>query len=270
MNAWHFPRRVINATMIAFAVLLSPVAWSGDFSVSPIRVFLDKDRKTEVVTVTNSGTVPLQFEIRPKEWTQNEAGEDIYTDTRDVLTFPRLMTLKGGEARDVRIGMKIPPGTTEKTYRVFIAELPPQNSTDDTNAGGTNVAFLISFAAPVFYSPIKRGPTLEITRFDLADNRIDATLKNTGNVHLFVEEMSVVGLNATGGEIYRELIPERYLLAGTTKSYTLDLSSAQCEVLASIAYNVRTNELSADAKKDVGKSSCGSRMPESPATDSAR
>jgi fimbrial chaperone protein len=214
--------------------------------------------------------VPLQFEIRPREWSQNEAGEDVYIDTREVLAFPRLMTLKGGEARDVRIGMKTPPGPVEKTYRVFIAELPPHTEPDGASASGTNVAFLISFAAPVFYSPIKRDPTLEITRFDLADNRIDATLKNAGNVHLFVEEMTVVGLDATGDEIYRELIPERYLLAGTTKSYTLDLSPAQCEVLASLAYNVRTNELSADAKKDVGKNSCSSRMPESPATDSAR
>jgi len=270
MNAWRYPRRIVRTLICGLSILLPTAAWPGDFSVSPIRIFLDKDRKADVVTVTNSGTVPLQFEIRPREWTQNATGEDVYVDTRDVLVFPRLMTLEGGESRDVRVGMKIPPGTTEKTYRVFIAELPPQSADDDANAGGTNVAFLISFAAPIFYSPIKRDPTLEIARFDLADNRIDATLANGGNVHLFVEEMSVVGLNATGGEVYRETIPERYLLAGTTRSYTLDLSPAQCEALASIAYNVRTNELSANAKKDVGKNFCSSRMPESPATDSTR
>ena len=268
MNVWPEMRRIKRILLCCLAIIVAPPAFSGDFSVSPIRIFLDKDRKSDVVTVTNSGTVPLQFEIRPKQWSQNASGEDVYTDTREVLAFPRLMTLKGGEARDVRIGMKIPPGATEKTYRVFISELPRQTSPDGTSPGGANVAFLINFAAPVFFAPLENEPALEISRFDLTNNRIGASLKNGGNVHLFVEEMTVVGFDASGSELYREQIPERYLLAGTTRSYTLDLSPAQCQALASLAYNVRTHKLSANAKKDLDQTACGNKTSGSPATDS--
>jgi fimbrial chaperone protein len=267
MNACHFSQRVIGALLGCLTVFLSPSAFPGDFSVSPIRIFLDKDRKSDVVTIKNSGTVPLQFEIRPREWTQNASGEDVYVDTREVLAFPRLMTLKGGEERDVRIGMKIPPGATEKTYRVYITELPPQSRPEDAT-GGANVAFLINFGAPVFYAPINPEPALQIARFNLTASRVDASLTNSGNVHLFVEEMTVVGLDASGGELYRETIPERYLLPGTTRSYTLDIPLAQCQALAAVAYNVRTNKLSANAKKDVGKNSCSSGKSDKPASDS--
>ncbi|HUU72528.1 MAG TPA: fimbria/pilus periplasmic chaperone [Burkholderiales bacterium] len=269
MKAWRFARPVIAALLGCLTTGLPVNALSGDFSVTPIRVYLDKDRKADVVTVKNSGIVPLQFEIRPRAWTQNASGEDVYVDTREVLAFPRLMTLKGGEERDIRIGMKIPPGAIEKTYRVYIAELPPTSRPDDSASDGTNVAFLINFAAPVFFAPIKPEPSLEIGRFDLADNRVDTTLKNSGNVHLFVEEMTVVGLDASDNEVYRETIPERYLLAGTTRAYKLDIPPGQCQALTTIIYNVRTNKLSANAKKDVGKNSCSSKKSDTPAADSA-
>ena len=113
------------------------VSLAGDFSVAPIRMFLSKDRKSDVVTVRNNGTTPLQFEIRPKKWTQDEDGKDVYSDTEELLIFPGLMTLKGGEDRDIRIGMKIPPGASENTYRVFINELPPLQTRD---ASGTSTA----------------------------------------------------------------------------------------------------------------------------------
>lgn len=260
----------------ALAVLLSclmaglPVsALSGDFSVSPIRIFLDKGRKADVVTVRNNSTVPLQFEIRPKAWTQDISGEDVYSDTQEVLVFPRLMTLKGGEVRDIRIGMKIPPGATEKTYRVYITELPQANTSDDAGRGAANVGFLINFGAPVFFAPIDPAPALDIARFDLADGRVSATVANNGNVHLFVEEMTIAGFDANGTEVYRASVPERYLLAGTTKSYLQDMTRDECQALAVVTYSVRTDKLSANAKKDVDRNSCDRTESKNTAADSA-
>ncbi len=176
MTVMRLPQHALAVLLGCLMTGLSVSALPGDFSVSPIRIFLDKDRKAEVVTVRNNGTVPLQFEIRPKGWTQDVSGEDIYSDTEEVLVFPRLMTLKGGEARDIRIGMKIPPGATEKTYRVYITELPQTNKSDDANRGAANVGFLINFGAPVFFAPIDPAPALGIARLDLADGRVNATV----------------------------------------------------------------------------------------------
>lgn len=262
-------RYAVTAVLGCLAAGLSAAALAGDFSVTPIRIFLDKGRKADVVTVKNDGTEPLRFEIRPKIWSQGPSGEDVYTDTADLLVFPRLMALKAGEDRDIRIGMKIPPGATEKTYRVFITELPPakREASDQRSA---NVGFLINFGVPVFFAPLKPAPALEVAGFELTDGRIDARLANTGNVHLFVEEMTVTGFDSSGAEVYRKAISDRYLLAGTSKAYAQDIPAAECAALAVIAYNVRTDQVSANAKKDVGKNSCGSGKPGTPAPGSAR
>jgi len=252
-------RLLQHTRALALGCLLAGVAacaLAGDFSVSPIRIFLDKDRKADVVTVRNNGAVPLQFEIRPKAWTQNAAGEDVYSDTKDLLVFPRLMALKAGEERDIRVGMRIPPGKTEKTYRVYITELPRMNQAEEAGGGSANVGFLINFGAPVFFSPLEPKPALDITRFDFADGRVSATVANTGNVHVLVEEMAVIGFDASGTEVYRTTIPERYLLAGHGKSYTQDIGVDECQALAIITYSVRTDKLSANAKKDVDRNSC--------------
>jgi len=263
-------RHAIAALLGCLVAGQSAATLAGDFSVTPIRIFLDKDRKADVVTVRNNGTVPLQFQIRPKAWTQDASGEDVYSETADLLAFPRLMTLKGGEERDIRIGMKIPPGATEKTYRVYITELPPTNRADETGGSAANVGLLINFGAPVFFAPFNPAPALEVARFDLTDGRINAALVNSGNIRLFVEEMTVIGFDASGAEVYRESIPERYLLAGTTKSYTRDIPERECQALAVVSYSVRTDKLSANAKKDVDKNSCGSTKSDTPAANNAR
>lgn len=263
-NVWS---RHARAALLGCFIAGLPIACAaGEFSVHPIRIFLDKDRKSDVVTVKNTGAVPLKFEIRPKEWTQNSSGEDVYTDTPELLVFPRLMVLKAGEDRDIRIGMKIPPSTTEKTYRVYITELPPTNPSD--NAGqGANVGFLVNFALPVFFAPRTPAPALEVASFDLTNGHIKLTLANRGNVHHLVQEMSIIGFDASGAEVYREPINDRYFLAGTTKSYAQDITAQNCGALAVISFNVRTDKTSANAKRGLDKNSCGSDITQTPALD---
>jgi fimbrial chaperone protein len=256
--------------LCCLAANLPSGANAGDFSVAPIRLYLDKDRKTDVVTVRNNGTEPLQFEIRPRQWTQGPAGADVYVDTGDLLVFPRLMTLNGGEDRDIRIGTKIPPGAREKTYRVYINELPPKARPESTDRTEANIGFLINFALPVFLAPLKPAPGLDIVSFDLRDGQFNARVANTGNVHQYVEEMAFLGYDASGKEIYRRPVSDRYFLAGTAKPYTESIKPGDCEALAVVAFSVSTDKLSANAKKDVDKNSCGSGSPTTPARNSAR
>lgn len=253
---------------IAIVTLLSWLAaalpascLAGDFSVAPIRMFLSADRIAGTVTIKNNGTAPLHFEILPREWTQDADGNDVYLDTDDILIFPRLMTLKGGEDRDLRIGMKMTPRESEKTYRVFINELPPTAATDASGQRGANVGFLINFALPVFFAPRTPVAAIEATTLSLENGQVSVRLANTGNVFQFVQEMFIVGFDASGAEIYREPVADRYLLAGSVKSYVVNLSPDVCQALTTVAFSVRTDKSSSNAKKEVDKTACTSANP---------
>ena len=259
---------VITVLLGCLIASMATVTLAGDFSVAPIRMFLGKDRKSDVVTVRNNGTSPLQFEIRPKRWTQDAEGNDIYSDTEELLIFPKLMTLNGGEDRDIRIGMKIPPGKSENTYRVFITELPPPAPSGTSNAA--NVGFLINFGLPVFFAPIKPEPQLQIEHLSLAQGQVSAQLVNSGNVFVFVQEMSIVGRDASGAEIFRQPITDRYLLAGTAKTYTTVIPADQCKAMATVEFSVRTDKTSANANKNANERACASENPEASPGDNSR
>ena len=269
--------KTIVSVPIAIAALLGWLAaalpagcLAGDFSVAPIRMFLGADRMAGTVTIKNSGTASLHFEVLPRQWSQDADGNDVYLDTEDILIFPRLMTLKGGEDRDLRIGMKMPPGEIEKTYRVFINELPPTGGTGAQGQGGANVGFLINFALPVFFAPRQPVAAIEVTRLSAENGQVGVRLANTGNVFQFVQEMIIVGLDASGAEIYREPVTDRYLLAGSVKSYAVNLSPDLCKALTAVAFSVRTDKSSANAKKDVVKNACASANPEISPSDPPR
>jgi fimbrial chaperone protein len=201
----------------------------------------------------------LQFEIRPKKWTQDEDGKDVYSDTEELLIFPGLMTLKGGEDRDIRIGMKIPPGASESTYRVFINELPPLQT---ENATAANVGFLINFGLPVFFAPIEPKAQLLIEDLSLVDGQVSARLLNSGNVFQFIQDMAIIGLDASGAEIFHRPISDRYLLTGTAKTYTTVIPADQCKAVAVIEYSVRTDKTSANENKNADEHACASKNPE--------
>jgi len=258
------------AALLGWLAASTPAtAIAGDFSVAPIRMFLGANRKADVVTIKNNGTNPLRFEIQPKEWTQDADGKDVYAETGDLLVFPRLMTLRGGEDRDIRVGMKIPRGNIERTYRVFINELPPPVQPGASN-GAANVGFLINFGLPVFFAPIKPVSQLKVEDVSLAGDQVNVRLANTGNIFQFVEEMTIVGLDASGAELFREPIVDRYLLAGSVKSYTASVPAEKCKTLAVVSFSVRTDKASTNAKKDVNKNFCGSANPEHSSDDAPR
>jgi len=263
-------RRAMTVLLGCLAASLATVSLAGDFSVAPIRMFLGKDRKSDVVTVKNNGTTPLQFEIRPKKWDQDADGKDVYSDTSELLVFPKLLTLQAGEDRDIRIGMKIPPGAVESTYRVFINELPPPLQSDNSNSGAANVGFLINFGLPVFFAPIKPAQQLQISSLSVANGKVSMRLTNSGNVFQFIQEMSVIGHDTSGAELFSEPITDRYLLAGTTKTYTTIIPADRCKALAVVELSVRTDKTSANANKNADEHSCASEQTETSPAETPR
>ncbi|NIO38913.1 MAG: fimbria/pilus periplasmic chaperone [Burkholderiales bacterium] len=261
---------VIVAVLACVDISIPRAALAGDFSVAPIRLFLDKDSRSGVVTVKNNGTEPLQFELRPKQWGTGPDGRELYSETIDLLVFPRLMTLRGGEERDIRIGMKVPAGQAEKTYRVFINELPPTRDPESSSGGSANVAFLINFGLPVFFAPVAPAPALRVEHLSLKDGQVGVWLENPGNVHQFVQEMAVIGFDSASNEVFRAPINDRYLLAGTVRSYTATVPLEGCKALAVVAFEVRTDKMSANADKSVDRDFCNSGNPESSSAEYSR
>jgi len=241
------------STVLAFAAALCQSSMASEFSVAPVRMELGSSARTGVFTVRNEGKDRLSFQVSAMQWTQDAEGRDQYTDTADLIYFPRILSIEAGQEALVRVGVKQPLVQTEKTYRVFIEELPGASSAPTP---GTQVRVLVRFAPPIFIKPPKVEDRLAVEQLQVTGGTIRFAVHNGGNQHQLVETIRLQGQGARGDSVYSMTLADRYLLAGTTRNYTASVPREQCLAMARLVTEVKTDKSLAQRQVDVTAAMC--------------
>ncbi len=188
----------VGAAGLTFLVLAqATAAWASTFTVNPVQLVLTGRARSALLTLTNTSPEPLRFQLSVVAWDQSPQGELVLTPTRDIAFFPRLLSLGPGEERKVRVGALVPPGTTEKTYRIFVEELPPREPPG--GEPGARVRVLTRMGIPIFLRPANPVVEGRIEAAEVRNGRLSFRLVNRGTVHFLVQEVRLTGLGA-GGE----------------------------------------------------------------------
>lgn len=233
------------------SLFLAPLSLAGDWKVSPIRIDLDKNAKSGAVRIVNEGDERLTVQMKAMEWTQDAEGKDIYTDTEDIIFFPKLMTIEKQEERILRAGIKIPAVAKEKTFRLFVEEIPEPKGSE-----GVNVAIAIRFGVPIFVKPLKVEAKGEIEKVEFSKGVAAAAIKNTGNIHFMINAVNFRGKNDKGEEIFAKDINGWYLLSGSSRIYSEKIPKEICKDLSKIEVQVATDKLNLSGKTDVDTAMC--------------
>jgi fimbrial chaperone protein len=239
--------------LVGVWLLTSFTALAGQFSVSPITMELGPKMKSGVFTVTNSGKDKINFQISVSEWMQDAAGKDVYAETRDIVFFPKIMTVDGGEQRVIRVGFKIPPVLKEKTYRIFIEEIPPPKKRE---AVGARVTFAIRFAPPIFIMPPRIKTDGVIENISVTKDKISAVVRNTGNVHLRMNSILIKGRSADGAEVFSKEIDGGYVLNNVARRIEVPFPQGKCKGLSFIEIEAKAENINLNGKLDVQKGVC--------------
>ncbi len=216
-------RRLACGIILAFLSLMPFRAFPSNFSITPTSVDLNAGVKSSALTVINSGEEKLNCQIDIKEWSQDGEGKDVYTDTKDVIFFPKIMTVEPNEQRAIRIGFKGPQSVKEKTYRLFVEEIPSQKKSPEAKeAGKISAGLTIAFryAVPIFMKPVKPQESAIMEGVDMANGVAGAVLKNTGNVHIKILSITFRGKASDGKEILSQDVAGWYVLQGLSRRYT--------------------------------------------------
>lgn len=245
-------RRLLILLLGALAPL---VAAAGEYSVSPMRINLDREATSSVVTLNNSGSDRMSFQITAMEWTQDADGRDRYAPTSDVVFFPKILTLQPGDSRVVRVGIQAIPARTERTFRLFIEPIPAP--VQEPLPPGAHISVNLRFALPIFVKPPAPSSAGEIDEAALRKGVLTLTLHNTGNEHLRTDDgVAVTGRDAQGNEVFTERLESRYVLAGAAKPLTLAIPKNACVRLATVEIIARAEQFTLSRKLDMDRTSC--------------
>lgn len=230
--------------IILISLLLSfqTNAFAGSFRVLPIKVFLDENNKMETLRIRNESPDKVTIQVKAVEWGQDENGADTYQPANDIVYFPRIFTIEGNEERMLKVGYQKKMSEGEKTFRIFLEELP------ETKIGAeTTLRMVLKMSIPVFINsekgPEGKGKTDNgvIDKVELSGKTFSARIKNTGNTFFFIKTLRLSGKNLLGETVS---FPEKhgwYLLKGAARTYTFEVPGDTCLKLKELNIEVETD-----------------------------
>lgn len=229
------PRAVLAAALCAAALALPALARAGQLEVSPVLVELDGARRSAILDIKNTAPETARYQVRAYAWAQDDKGAMQLSDSKDVVVFPPLVELGPGERRKLRIGVSAAPAASEKSYRVFVEELPPPESPE---APG-QIRVLTRIGVPIFFAPEKTTRAGEVAFVSAGGGRAELRIRNTGTVRNRPSAIAVAGLAEDGSRTFEVPLHPWYVLAGDDRWYEVQLPADACprtrELRATIA-----------------------------------
>lgn len=239
--------------MLSLGLVVIEKADASTFRVTPIKVSFSSKVSSQVLTVSNDSTETLRFQLHTYIWKQNPKGEMQLDTTEDIVAFPGLFSLKPGQKRLVRVGTLIPVSSIEKTYRIFIEELPPEaKANQQTNA----IRVLTKVGIPIFIQPSSQVVEGGVENIVFSKNQINFQVKNRGNVHFIAQKIRVKALGEADKSIFDRQQNGWYILAGSSQTYDMKISQQECSKTRTLVIEVKTDNKVFTEKREMPKDAC--------------
>ncbi|ACF50976.1 molecular chaperone [Stenotrophomonas maltophilia] len=218
---------------LALMVLALPPAFcmAASLQVSPTQFELRANQNAEALWISNSGTEPVQVQVRIYRWQQAD-GRDQLEASDALLPSPPMQSLAAGQrqlVRLVRVDASAP--AVQQAFRVIVDEIPAY---DPTRQG---MQFVLRYSIPVFVQPEGKPPAPRLQARLIQDGAGPAMLEvhNSGDGQAQVADLAVLL-----GQRSTPLLPGLvgYVLPGQTMRWALQQAPAQ---LAGGIFSARIN-----------------------------
>lgn len=223
-------------------------SFASSFKVNPIKFNFDKNTKSSVLKLTNTSDKAVTVQLEAKRWTQGPGGEDVFSNTENIIFFPKIVQIKVGEKRIVRIGYRGKlPEDQEHFYRLFAQELPSQAARN----GALNFAF--RFSMPIFIKPeasrLREKPYISQVRLD--KGKVLVNVVNNGNGHTIVKKISATGYANGSKPVFSTVGNGWYVLPGASRQFQISLNESSCQQADKISLQLSTGDKQLTASMPV-------------------
>ena len=204
----------LPAWLVALGLALMPgIGLAGQFSVSPVRIYVAAKDRTTAVTVTNESDVELVMQADVFQWKQTATGQEDLALTEDLIVAPPIVKVAPRARQIIRLAMLKPvPPDQQLTYRLIVREIPESKPPEP----GVQLQIALAFSMPIFVSPpgVKRQLVCESQR--AASDTVRVSCENKGNAYAFASDFK---LSNASGEVMVSSNAGGYILPGIKRSF---------------------------------------------------
>lgn len=244
-------RYLILAIIFLMLFLLPRLGIAGSFRVLPMKVFLDQKKNAEKIVVKNEAENDLTLQLSVFNWKQDDQANDVYEPADNIIISPKILTLKKGEERIIRVGYVKYSEEKELSYRIYLEELSAEKP------GVMGLKMLLKIGIPIFITSAKEKPAGAIEGVEVQNGKIKATVKNNGNSHLFLNSIKAVGDDGNGKDLYQQDQKGWYMLPGVSKTFLFDIPNNICRKLKTITLDAKAETgIIAQRKANLKESAC--------------
>jgi fimbrial chaperone protein len=248
-------RRHLMLVAVVALLLASQADTRSNFTVSPTEVDLSASATSALVTLRNASKLPLRFEVTVFTWSEDEHGKMTLNPSSDVTFFPKLVELAAGASRNIRVGINAGMARdVEQSFRLFIEELPDQSAPK-----GNAVALRTKVGIPVFVRPAKPSRSAVIDGVSVENGKVLTRVRNTGNLHISVDTISVKGTGASAAPTFTKEGAGWYVLPGATRIFEVPMTATECKSSTSVTVEVFGHDKSLKGTSQVSPAACAAR-----------
>lgn len=230
-------RRTLALIALLGLALAPAAARAGQINVNPLRFTFGPGQSIGTLTLQNVGADPLRMQLHVFGWSQSANGAMQLAATRDIVAFPSLISLAPGEIRQIRVGYVGGKAVSEKTYRLFLEELPSLAGLQR----GVGLAVRTRVGVPLFVEPENAKPKGRIAAVAVRRGHVEVGVVNDGSAFFMANRVAIRALDADGRPVLTREQPGWYVLAGDRRLYDFSIPGTVCGRIRGIALDVQTD-----------------------------
>lgn len=219
-------QRIVARYCLILSVLLSLVlansAVASSINVSPVRIFFKEGKAVTSIKVTNQSETAVMVQTKLVSW-QQQGDQEILEPSDDLIVSPPIFELPPNGTQTVRFAQRAPTiNKVEKTYRVFISELPIVDESRTSGSVGAKIAVNLRLSLPIFIPPSEDRKDFKFSlRPSCEDDGMVFIAKNIGTLHDRIASFKI--RDEESDSVLYETADARYILPGATITWSVPI-----------------------------------------------
>jgi fimbrial chaperone protein len=225
---------------------------AADFSVNPVRVFFNGG-STNSIEVENRSDETLTVQVNTYSWEHDITGKDIYSPTKDIIYFPKLVKIPKDQKKVIRLATTTPRGEKERTYRMYVQEIPAPAKEKPEKM---TISLAMRMGIPIFVPPLKEETHGSIDKLVLEKGQLYTEVKNKGNIHFIIRSIKVTGIDSSGNDAFKTEMAGGYVHGGNSKGFNITIPQERCQNIRTLNVDIETDKLAMANKINVDNGMC--------------